>query len=243
VSATGTRPEPHPPATVTVDVAVLTVRAGRMHVLLLTEPDGGGDAAGRWRLPGGAKHPHQSLDTGAVRELAAVGVTSDAGHVEQLRSYGDPGRDPELHAVSVAYLSFVSDVVLADGPAHRAVRFWPLDDLLDGNGPALALDHARIIDDAVERARAKLEYTTLATSFVPDPFSVGDLYDVYRAVWGVEPGDRANFARKVKKTEGFVIETARTAPTEGRGRPAALFRAGPATRLHPPILRPAPVTS
>lgn len=229
-----------PGAAVTVDVVVLTVRSGRLHCLL-AERDTGPEES-RWELPGSLKVPELTLEecaTGRVEER--YGLTLDGGHVEQLATYGDPGRDPRGHVISVAYLAFVPGAALADRAGDPTARFWAIDDLDEGYGPILAFDHERILADGVERARAKLEYTTLATRFVPDPFTVSDLYEVYRAVWGVSPGDKANFSRKVKNTDGFMVETARTSERNGRGRPSMLFRAGPATNLHPPILRPLPV--
>ena len=221
-------------AVVSVEVVALTVRSGRLHALL-SERGGG-----CWGLPGVAKVPSESLLAGAIRALedAPVGPLHRA-HVEQLGSYGDPGRDPSAHTVSVAHLALVPDARL--GAERPDLRFWAVDDLADGYGPPLVLDHDRILADAVERTRAKLEYTTLASHLVDDPFAVGDLYDVYRAVWGIDPGDRANFARKVTRTPGFVVPVDASARPSGRGRPSRLYTSGPATRLHPPITRAASV--
>lgn len=229
----------HPPTAVTVDAVVLTVRSGRLHVLLIER--GGHPDKGRWALPGGFARDDETLEEAVLRETEEeVGISLGHGHVEQLATYGDPGRDPRGHVVSVAHLAFIPEVPLPDaGSDAAAARFWAVDDLTDGYGPPLAFDHGRILADAVERARSKLEYTTLATRFVPDPFTIGDLYAVYHAVWGVEPGDRANFARKVRGTAGFVVEAEGLTTSGGRGRPSTLYRAGPATTLHPPILRPA----
>jgi 8-oxo-dGTP diphosphatase len=99
----------------------------------------------------------------------------------------------------------------------------------------LAFDHGTILADAVERARAKLEYTTLAASFCPPEFTVSQLRGIYEAVWGTALDPR-NFQRKVTGTPGFLLPTERLV-TGGRGRPAQLFRRGPATALHPPMLR------
>ncbi len=228
---------PLPSAAITVEVVVLTVRSGRLHALLVerdTEPQ-----SGRWALPSRPKHESETLDQLATTAIeSGLGLDVDTGHLEQLASFGDPGRDPRGHVVSVAYLAFVPDVGVPVGEGPVTARFWAIEDLADGYGPPLAFDHAAILATAVERARAKLEYTTLATRFVPDPFTIGDLYEVYRAVWGVDPGDKANFSRKVKTTDGFLTETDRAAPSVGRGRRSMLFTAGPATHLHPPILRP-----
>ncbi|MFE5942894.1 NUDIX domain-containing protein [Streptomyces sp. NPDC056480] len=106
-----------------------------------------------------------------------------------------------------------------------------------GGGPvALAFDHARILADGVERARSKIEYSSLATAFCPPEFTVGELRRVYEAVWGVALDPR-NFHRKVTGTPGFLVPAGGTTTRQG-GRPAQLFRAGGATLLNPPMLRP-----
>src|SRR5439155_22394844 len=100
----------------------------------------------------------------------------------------------------------------------------------------LAFDHARIINDAVERARSKLEYTSLATAFVDEPFTLADLRRVYEVIWDIE-FDPANFRRKVRSTPGFVEPVGQRSTPARSGRPAELYRAGAATDLHPPLTR------
>jgi 8-oxo-dGTP diphosphatase len=99
----------------------------------------------------------------------------------------------------------------------------------------LAFDHGQILADGIERARAKLEYTTLAAAFCPPEFTISQLRRVYEAVWGTTPDPR-NFSRKVTSTPGFLVPTG-TKVSSGRGRPGQLFRRGPATALHPPMMR------
>src|ERR1035437_8916029 len=99
----------------------------------------------------------------------------------------------------------------------------------------LAFDHAHILRDGLERARNKIEYSTLATAFCLQDFTVGELREVYEAVWGSKVDPR-NFHRKVTGSEGFLIETGERT-TRGGGRPAMLYRAGPTAQLYPPILR------
>lgn len=190
-------------------------------------------------------------------------VPSNGAHLEQLATYGAPDRDPRMRVVSVAHLALAPDLPAprAGGDANSA-RWAPVEELLgedmiagtvvsaDGaeagddpegtgksGGPeALAFDHARILADGVERARSKIEYSSLATAFCPPEFTVGELRRVYEAVWGVSLDPR-NFHRKVTGTPGFLVPAGGTTTRQG-GRPAQLFRAGGATLLNPPMLRP-----
>jgi 8-oxo-dGTP diphosphatase len=99
----------------------------------------------------------------------------------------------------------------------------------------LAFDHHRILRDGVERARAKLEYTPLATTFCPPKFTVAELRRVYETVWASRLDPR-NFHRKVTGTPGFLDPTEDTTTRDG-GRPAQLYRVGRASLLFPPISR------
>ena len=99
----------------------------------------------------------------------------------------------------------------------------------------LAFDHRKILGDGIERARAKLEYTTLATAFCPPEFTIAELREVYEAIWN-ERLDPRNFSRKVLSAADFVTPTNGTT-TRGGGRPARLYRAGQASELSPPLHR------
>ncbi|MCQ4044826.1 NUDIX domain-containing protein [Streptantibioticus rubrisoli] len=253
-------PSAHPPFAVTVDLVVLTVR---QHALCaLTIRRGEPPYQGRWALPGGFVRPDENLAEAAARELAeetglraqqpvpagpgASGPYGGGGaHLEQLATYGDPDRDPRMRVVSVAHLVLAPDLPAprAGGDA-RSARWAPVDDLLQAENGApgeeqrapLAFDHSRILADGVERARSKIEYSSLATAFCPPEFTVGELRRVYEAVWGVALDPR-NFHRKVTGTPGFLVPAGGTTTRQG-GRPAQLFRAGGATLLNPPMLRP-----
>jgi 8-oxo-dGTP diphosphatase len=224
---------------VAVDVALLTIIGARLQ-LLLVEPDAPA-LAGSWALPGRRVRDDESLDDTAHRSLRELGgIEAPDAHLEQLRTYGDPTRDPSGRVVSVAYLALTPtrpDQAPRSSRA-RAARFFDVAELWGEDGPHLAYDHDRIVPDAIERARSKLEYTSLATAFVAEPFTLAELRRVYEAVWGVDL-DAANFRRKVVSTAGFVVPAEGMAkPGPGGGRPAQLYRRGQASRLHPAMLRP-----
>lgn len=235
-SVPGYDPRAFPPFGVTVDLAVFTVRDGRLNVLLVER--GEAPYRGAWALPGGFVRPEESAGRAARRELAEeTGLSADTVHdlhLEQLRTYSDPDRDPRMRVVSVAYAALLPDLPEPRGGGDAANARWT--DRSDARG--LAFDHDRIVADAYDRICAKLEYTGLATGFCPPEFTLGELQQVYETVWGV-PLDRPNFRRKVLATPGFV-EPVEGPPrrTGGRGKPAALYRAGTAATLHPPLLRP-----
>ncbi|MFI6643437.1 NUDIX hydrolase [Streptomyces sp. NPDC050504] len=232
----GYDPHAYEPFAVTVDLAVFTVRDNRLHVLLIER--GEEPYKGAWALPGGFVQPRESAEQAARRELAEETgldpVTVESLHLEQLRTYSEPGRDPRMRVVTVAYTALVPDLPEPRGGSDAARARWVAPVAYE----RLAFDHQRILADAHDRVGAKLEYTCIATGFCPPEFTVGELRQVYETVWGVEL-DRANFRRKVLATPGFV-QPVEGPPrlTGGRGKPAALYRAGTATTLHPPLLRP-----
>lgn len=246
-------PSAFPPFAVTVDLVVLTVRRHALCALAVRR--GEPPFQGRWALPGGFVRADEDLAQAAARELAeetglrahdpAVPVQDNGAHLEQLATYGDPKRDPRMRVVSVAHLALAPDLPAprAGGDASNA-RWAPVEELLkqggfgrDGDPVApLAFDHAQILADGVERARSKIEYSSLATAFCPTEFTVGELRRVYEAVWGVALDPR-NFHRKVTGAENFIEPTGESAIRD-RGRPAQLYRRGTATLLHPALLRP-----
>jgi 8-oxo-dGTP diphosphatase len=215
-----------PRVAVSVDLVILTVRASELSALVWrrdVEPH-----LGRWGLPGGFVRLDEDLPGTAGRVLAERAGLPDAPvHLEQLRTYGYPDRDPRQRVVSVAYLGLAPDL---PAPEQPRMSWQPVAMLTD-----MAFDHRRILADGIERARAKLEYTPLGAAFCRDEFTVAELRRVYEIVWAT-PLDPRNFHRKVTGAEGFLIDTG-SASSSG-GRPAQLYRRGAAELLHPPMLRP-----
>jgi 8-oxo-dGTP diphosphatase len=224
----------YPRFAVTVDLVVLTLRDGELCALLIRR--GAEPYAGKLALPGGFTHLDEDIDTAAYRELQEeVNVGPEDVALEQLMTYGATQRDPRMRVVSVAWLALGADLPEPTAGSDAAEAFWmPVSKALR-RPKELAFDHAHILRDGLERARNKIEYSTLATAFCPREFTVGELREVYEAVWDVELDPR-NFHRKVTGAEDFLSETGERT-TRGGGRPAMLYRAGPAEQLYPPILR------
>ena len=201
-------PSQFPSFAVTVDVVILTMSGGRLHVLLISR--GVPPFEGMWAVPGGFKRPDETLDEAAQRELAEETGVDAASLLAQFRAYGDPGRDPRMNVVTVAYLAVLPTVggVVA-GTDAAAAALLPVADVLDGK-LELAFDHERIVRDAVERVRIDLEVRGIATAFVGPTFTLAELRAVYEAVWGVEL-DSANFRRSLLSDGGWVIPTGRRA--------------------------------
>jgi 8-oxo-dGTP diphosphatase len=230
---------------VAVDVVALTVTEDVLNVLLITrliEPFRGGLA-----LPGGFVLAGEDLATAASRELTEeTGVEQVPGHLEQLGTYGPKGRDPRGEVLTVAHLLLAPNfpVVSAGSDAEHAA-WYPVSRILDGE-LQLAFDHERILADALERAKSKLEYSPLGAAFCGEEFTIAQLRAVYEAVWGTRLDPR-NFHRKATGTPGFLEDTGRMTTGEA-GRPAALFRLAEAARpatgqptravLNPPLMRP-----
>lgn len=224
-----------PKVAVAVDLAVLTIRDDELQILVVERAIN--PFRGRLALPGGfIASKEEDLDAAAARELAEeTGLEVGQLHLEQMRTYGAPDRDPRGRVVTVCYLAVMPNLPLptAGGDA-RAARWMPVDTVLNG-GTVMAFDHRSIIVDAVERARGKLEYTTLAAAFCTLPFTVSELRQVYETVWGHKLDPR-NFHRKITGIDGFLMPTGQRTTRDG-GRPAALYRRGPAQLMYPPILR------
>jgi 8-oxo-dGTP diphosphatase len=204
----------YPRPSVTVDCVIfrLAPDSGRLQTLLIQRDKA--PFQGCWALPGGFVEMDESLDTAAARELGEeTGLA--ALYLEQLYTYGAPGRDPRGRVISVAYFALLStDIQVTAGSDARAAQWFDTSECSE-----IAFDHSQIIERALERLRAKVRYAPLIFSLMPPKFTIADLQRVYESVTGLKP-DARHFRRKV---EGLgVLASAGSRPT-GR-RPATLYR-------------------
>ncbi len=228
-------PARYPPFAVTVDVVILTMSEGALHVLLVRR--GGAPFQGMWAIPGGFKRPTETLDAAAKRELVEETGVDGASLLTQFGAYGDPERDPRMNVVTIGYLAVLRDVgAIVAGTDAADASLVPVSAVLKGTID-LAFDHLRIVRDAIERVRVELEVTGIATAFVGATFTLAELRTVYEAIWGVQL-DAANFRRSIVAEGGWVIPTGRRSrPGPSGGRPAELYRPGRAWKDGGPIHR------
>jgi 8-oxo-dGTP diphosphatase len=229
-------PSSFPPFAVTVDVVILTMSEGVLQLLLVRR--GQTPFEGMWAIPGGFKLPSETLDEAARRELAEETGVDAASLLTQFGAYGDPGRDPRMNVVTVAYLAVLRDVgAVVAGTDAADAAVVPVSEVVSGR-LEIAFDHLRILRDALERVRVELEVSGVATAFVGTTFTLSELRAVYESVWDVRL-DGANFRRAIVSDDGWVIPTGRRArPGSGGGKPAELYRAGSSWMRGGPIRRP-----
>ena len=198
---------------VAVDVVIFSIDAGELKTLLVQVREG--PYAGRWAFPGGLVHMDESLDDAARRELSAK--TGLGGiYLEQLRTFGDPGRDPQARVVSTAYFALVPGTdMLGQSDKYADVAWFSVRRL-----PPLAYDHDAVAGAALERLRAKLAYTNLVYGLLPAEFTLGELQEIYEIILGRRL-DRRNFRKKILAS-GLLRQLRRQ--RRGAHRPAALYR-------------------
>src|SRR5918994_1989850 len=194
------------PAALAVDTVVLTVRDGRLAALAV-RAEGGALA-----LPGGlVGERERPADTARRKLLEKAGLRR--GYLEQLGAFADPGRDPRGWIPSIAYLALVPP---GTEPADPDAAWIPAR----GRRP-LAYDHRAILRGAIARVEGKLWWSNIAVGILRRPFTLSEARGVYEAIAGVRY-DGATFARDLKAT-GLIAPTG-DRRSEGRGRPAALYR-------------------
>jgi 8-oxo-dGTP diphosphatase len=189
----------HPRAALTVDCVVFGLDEGGLKALLIErdlEP-----FAGSWALPGGFVHLDETLEEAARRELAEeTGLTRV--HLEPLANFDAIDRDPRERVISAAWWALVR---LADHRVRAATdardAAWVAVDAL----PALAFDHAAILEAGLRRLQATVRTRPLGFELLPAKFTLSQLQRLYETV--LERAlDKRNFRKKVLSL-GILAET------------------------------------
>ncbi len=205
----------HPRPALTVDCVVFGLDDEGLQLLLVERniPP----FEGQWALPGGFVRVGESLDGAAERELEEETGLSEV-YLEQLYTFGTPDRDPREHVVSVAWyaLTNIRDHRVRAATDARDARWFSLHD-----APALAFDHDRIVEVALERLRGKVRYRPVGFELLPRRFTLSQLQHLYETVLETDL-DKRNFRKKVLSL-GLLIDTGANEQDVPR-RPARLYR-------------------
>lgn len=202
----------------TVDVVLLTLIEGRLHVALMQRdkaPD-----AGKWALTGGYIHTNEDADSqeAALRTLRAK-LDFEPQHLEQVFTEANAHRDPRGWSASIVYLALNEPFVLQELVASRGMQLFDVEDDGAHLPTSMAFDHKLLVIKAVQRLRAKAAYSTIVGHFLPEPFTIPELQYAYESVLrtSINP---ANFRHKILKM-AFLEPTNMLHST---GRPAQGYR-------------------
>lgn len=221
----------YPPFAVTVDIALFTIEDDTFKILLIER--GGDPYRGDLALPGGFVLPDEDLKAAAARELEEeTGLARGAWHLEQLAAYGDPARDPRMRTVTVAFWAITANLPRPRGGSDAAAADLVPVDRIESGALRLAFDHDRIVEDAVDRIRSRLETTTIAAQFCPSAFTVAELRKVYETIWNT-PLDPGNFQRFVRDSGAFTAASSFEPVVRARAAPHARVLEPPVALLGP----------
>ena len=201
---------------VAVDAIVFGYEHNQLFVLLIKQKFG--QLKNQWALPGGFVKNNEKLSTAVKRELqeeTGVKVSS----LEQLYTFGDDiKRDPRFRVISITYFGTVNpkQLKLKAGTDADEAKWFPIKEL-----PRLAFDHKSILNVALDRLKAKLNYQPIGFDLLSKKFPFSDLENLYTTILE-KPLDRRNFRKKILSFD-FLEETNEHRKI-GSGRPAMLYQ-------------------
>jgi 8-oxo-dGTP diphosphatase len=199
-----------------IDVALFTIRNGRLSLLLATRKNEDEPYFGALALPGGVIHTDKDEDAeDAARRVVRTKLGFDAPYLEQLYTFSGRLRDPRRWSLSVAWYSLVPEQVL-EQTAIEGLEFVPVDGL-----PKLPFDHNEIAEMAIRRLRSKSTYSSLLTFLLPTEFTIPELHAVYEQVTN-STTNIAAFRKKVLDED--IIEPTGTRRKGGQHRAPDLYR-------------------
>jgi ADP-ribose pyrophosphatase YjhB (NUDIX family) len=208
---------------VTVDVVILTLRGGRLEVLLMRR--GAEPFLGSWALPGGYIHLDEDADLdAAARRILRDKTGVEAPYLEQLEGFGNAARDPRGWTATFAYFALIASEALSLKQGANADEVVWFDVTAAGAAQPLAFDHGEILRRAVARLRSKVEYTSLPVHLLPEKFTLPDLQQVYEQVLGHRI-DKSAFRKRM--AEADFVEPLPGERRPASNRPAQLYRVKP----------------
>jgi len=205
------------PSAFSVDVVLVTATRNQLAVLLARNSS----ERERWALPW---RPSQ---TGETFELAATRSAQEAlgeapSWMEQIGAFGEGKRHPSDADISVAYVALVPH----ETASPRAGYTWfQIADL-----PPLSPRQRSMVDAATRTIQGRLDQAPIAFRLLPSTFTLSELQQMYELLLGKRL-HKASFRRALQAA--WLVEPTDEWRSEGRGRPAQLFRYLPKKRRRP----------
>ena len=205
------------PAAYTVDVVVVTAMGDELAILFArnsTERE-------RWSLPWRVPQSGEVLDSAGAR-VAQDALGEPPIWMEQVGAFGDGKRHPGDADVSVAYVALVPH----ETASPRAGFTWfPVGDL-----PPLSPRQRAMVEAATKTIQGRLDQAPIAFRLLPPIFTLSELQQMYELLLGKRL-HKASFRRALQGA--WLVESIDEWRSEGRGRPAQLFRYAPKKRRRP----------
>jgi 8-oxo-dGTP diphosphatase len=201
----------------TVDVILFTPRGKQLAVLSTRAADA--RAKERWVLPYDAVDAEESLDA-AARRIAKLACGADVTWIEQVGAFADGRRHPSDEPLSIAFVAVIPANV-ASTARGEAAWFGVTEP------PTLAPRQRAMLDSALELMRTRMDYAPIAFRLLPPMFTLSELQQMYELLLGKRL-HKASFRRALQAA--YLVEPTDEWRSEGRGRPAQLFRYAPRRR-------------
>ncbi len=200
---------------ISIQVLIFSIKNNELTVALIKRPRE--PFLNFWSIPGDMIEEKDPLEAAARSILFRKTGIHDV-YLEQLYTFGDVNRDPRGRVITIAYFALIphDSIDLAKAPPTLKASWINVDSL-----PTLAFDHNKIIRYAVERIKAKLLYSDIAKSLLPEKFRLTQLQKVYEVILKTSL-DKRNFRKKMLSLN--IIEPTDDTYVGGSHRPARLFR-------------------
>lgn len=199
----------------TIDVVLLTQISGQLAVLLCRAPEG----REKWTLPWGVPGSGEGLETSATR-IARAALGADAAWMEQVAAFGDGKRHPSDSDLSVAFGGLVA--MGTPSPVGGVYAWFSLNDV-----PALSPRQRQMLEGAMSMLRSRMDQAPIAFRLLPQMFTLSELQQTYELLLAKRL-HKASFRRALQAA--WLVEPSDEWRSEGRGRPAQLYRYSPRKR-------------
>jgi ADP-ribose pyrophosphatase YjhB (NUDIX family) len=199
----------------TIDLVLFTALKDQLAVLLWRTPDG----REKWALPWEQPTSDETLDDSAGR-IAGEALGAPPAWLEQLGAFGSEKRHPSESEISVAFVGLAP--AGTPPPVGGAYAWFPAGEL-----PALAARQRTMLDGAISMLRVRMDQSPVAFRLLPPTFTLSELQHMYELLLGKRL-HKASFRRALQAA--WLVEPTEEWRSEGRGRPAQLFRYAPRKR-------------